>query len=560
MGTARRKLDRKVDPEALVFGSDGETTFLTGIEIESIPSSTPKSKSLLFSPEAIIDPLETLWQDHFNRMTNFDLVERKEIIEHPTSLLSSPITDINETLSPITEVKKKKRKKRRKKKKRKSKKLKKTTSLRDTSIHILNRTADRVVSVLRRRKPSTSPALQGAWSAPAIFFRRSAKVESSEKLMLDETERRVSARNEAANRSLIHIRRMRAWEKEMGRKQLRLKWFKRRFVPIALRIQLALKRTDAFRVWKKRIIFQRAQGENLTKSLCRIAIFKAFRTWKSDTLKLNAIKHGGDAVQKIITTHKYRKFLSLWKIWNIFFRAKAATITIHKTTKSGCLNENNKKNKENVAVAFEGVSRAFLHAMMRLALRDWHTRINVGIRELRDQQRKIKLWIIVKKYVRIVNGRRAFDKWKKFSGMQPITKPSLRFSRPKRRSRTQISQRSLITELDKVNMRVKARVDASEEQRLKLLAKEIMRSPLTFPCDKDADRITVNIALPSGGIASLSQIPTFFKVDDILMALSTVQRKEVRLPKKLASRNQSPFGITVGSFSFISHFSSLFFF
>ena len=118
MGTARRKLDRKVDPEALVFGSDGETTFLTGIEIESIPSSTPKSKSLLFSPEAIIDPLETLWQDHFNRMTNFDLVERKEIIEHPTSLLSSPITDINETLSPITEVKKK-RKKRRKKKKRK---------------------------------------------------------------------------------------------------------------------------------------------------------------------------------------------------------------------------------------------------------------------------------------------------------------------------------------------------------------------------------------------------------------------------------------------------------
>ena len=144
--------------------------------------------------------------------------------------------------------------------------------------------------------------------------------------------------------------------------------------------------------------------------------------------------------------------------------------------------------------------------------------------------------------------------------MQPITKPSLRFSRPKRRSRTQISQRSLITELDKVNMRVKARVDASEEQRLKLLAKEIMRSPLTFPCDKDADRITVNIALPSGGIASLSQIPTFFKVDDILMALSTVQRKEVRLPKKLASRNQSPFGITVGSFSFISHFSSLFFF
>ena len=75
-----------------------------------------------------------------------------------------------------------------------------------------------------------------------------------------------------------------------------------------------------------------------------------------------------------------------------------------------------------------------------------------------------------------------------------------------------------------------------------------MRSPLTFPCDKDADRITVNIALPSGGIASLSQIPAFFKVDDILMALSTVQRKEVRLPKKLASRNQSPYGITVGSF------------
>ena len=78
----------------------------------------------------------------------------------------------------------------------------------------------------------------------------------------------------------------------MKLKQVKLKWFKIAFIPACERIQVSLKRNHAFQIWREDMLAQREQGEKLTRSLERISIFKAFRTWKLDMLFLKAMEHG----------------------------------------------------------------------------------------------------------------------------------------------------------------------------------------------------------------------------------------------------------------------------
>ena len=100
------------------------------------------------------------------------------------------------------------------------------------------------------------------------------------------------------------------------------------------RIQVSLKRNHAFQIWREDMLAQREQGEKITRSLERISIFKAFRTWKLDMLFLKSMEHGVITVRDIITKHKWNKFFQLWKEWNEFFKKKAATVKPRKSTAS----------------------------------------------------------------------------------------------------------------------------------------------------------------------------------------------------------------------------------
>jgi|MDSY01.1.fsa_nt_gb hypothetical protein len=516
-------------------------TFLTGVDIESpirqkrtnettVPESTPfldlsmqttvaaptpTKKSLLgeslsmSSGSGFVDPLERLW---FKQQSSA-LLETPQEPAIP-ALLEAPL-DIFMT-GPVGRKNKLKRKKKKKKRKQ-PKNMTTNESILEVS-SVRTRRAETVVSSLRARKKysalySSSGSLsRGAQTAPTLLFKGRARkptnlhpkksnVVDFDARQEDDAERRLASRNDAAQRSIRHIRRMRAWEREMKLKQVKLKWFKIAFIPACERIQVSLKRNHAFQIWREDMLAQREQGEKLTRSLERISIFKAFRTWKLDMLFLKAMEHGVITVRDIITKHKWNKFFQLWKEWNEFFKKKAATVKPRKSTASTA-DEIARERRRNVGGAFEGVGMAVQRATMRLALRDWHTWITTGLPEAKNLQRQEKFWAVVGKCVRTAGTWRSFEKWQHAVGMKAMIKPTLRLKRPKKKGRS-TKPKILVTELDKVRSRVRARVDAGEEARLKMLAREIMKSTKEFSSDKDADRITLNIDMPSGGTSLL---------------------------------------------------------
>ena len=512
--------------EADIDGTSSMGTFLTGVELESpvqprpeahsipeiepldttletLTAPTPPKKMLLLSgslsipssSSGFIDPLAADFVDPLERLW----------LNHRSSALLQTTTDPATDATPL-KVPTAKPAKRKRKRKKKRKRAKKSTATTPNPLRTLNR-AETVVSALRRRKKtgalydSSGNLSAGARTAPTILVRpakksaslRQPKFSGFDSRQQEDAQRRFENRNEAAQSSILHVRRMRAWEREMRFKQVRNQWFKETFFPAAERIQVTLKRNHAFLLWKGDMLALRARGERLSLSLERLTIFKAFRTWKLDMLLLRSIVNGATALQGITTRHKWRKFFAIWKVYFEDMQTKWAA-------RSAALAADNspQARRKYTAGAFDGVSRAMLKASTRNAFRDWRVWVTYGIPERKIQQRNIRFWDILGKCVRTAGTWKSFEKWLRSCGLKALTKPTLRLKPPQQKGRSS-SPKLLITELDKINCRVRARIDASEEARLRMLAREIMQSKNEFHTDKDADRITLNIDMPSGG-------------------------------------------------------------
>ena len=84
--------------------------------------------------------------------------------------------------------------------------------------------------------------------------------------------------------------------------------------------------------------------------------------------------------------------------------------------------------------------------------------------------------------------------------------------------------------------RKEMRARASEESRIRMLAKDITTSQgkgglaaaaaAAAAGKPGVERITLHVAMPSGTTATLSDIPTDYKVEDIMMGLQLVEKKE----------------------------------
>lgn len=441
----------------------------------------------------------------------------------------------------------KKRKKQRKKKKRKAS----TGPSMSTSLVTITATSTNTATTSSRGSGSraslrTRVSSSGFSSKSSKSSSRTARVGSvlARDIELEEIiAQRSRARSEASEKSVEHLRKHQEWcvrRQQAQQRASRHRRFGRRFLPALSNIWNTLQCRDAFELLRSQALVWRITTREFSRYMSRIQSRRALAMWKQRVAAAKRNFTWGHLALLERGTVSLSRFATLARAFPIW-KAYAKVLT-------EILND--------VCAAGRVLDDLFSHKRCRRLFNHWSF-MTIGD----DARRGFRYARLLKSMELIVRRRgtkKAFIRLCRVLGAAGHDKPKLRLKRNNaravqraRREEQKAAARAaenervdfsrshadkLIREARRNQRRILARKRAGEETRIQILAREIQSSSSPPATGDRSERMTLHVNMPSGTTATLTDIPMDYKVDDIMLALQVVERKEMEKEKQEASR------------------------